>query len=190
MITLAKRAVNLKEGLTIGQLAEARGQEPADAVLDVLAESRGSAMVNAALMNEDNVRMGLLHPAVMIGSDGEARKPSGPLGIGRLHPRSYGAFPRVLGHYVRELGLLTLEQAVHKMTGLPAKRLGLRDRGQVVAGFKADIVAFNPHTVLDTATYGDPYRYPAGIEHVLVNGQLVVEDGETVGRFPGKVLAK
>lgn len=178
------------EGLTIDQLAQEQGREPEDAVLDILADSRGSAMVNAALMNEDNVRMGLRHPAVMIGSDGEARKPSGPLATGKLHPRSYGSFPRVLGHYVRELGLLTLEQAVHKMTGLPAQRLGLRNRGRLTAGFKADIVVFDPQTVLDTATYADPYRYPVGIEHVLVNGQVAVEAAESLERFPGKVLRK
>lgn len=152
--------------------------------------SQGSVLVNAALMREENVQLGLSHPAMMVGSDGDARRPSGTLGTGKLHPRSYGTFPRVLGRYVRELNVVSLEEAVKKMTYLPARKLGLRDRGRLAVGCIADIVVFNPDTVIDTASYADPYRYPIGIEYVLVNGQMVVEGGESVGRFPGKVLQK
>jgi N-acyl-D-aspartate/D-glutamate deacylase len=110
------------------------------------------------------------------------------MGEGKPHPRSYGTFPRVLGEYVREQRVLTLAHAVHKMTGLPARRLGLRDRGVIRPGAQADLVVLDPGRVADLATYGDPHRYPVGIEHVLVNGRLVIRDGEHTGVLPGRVL--
>jgi N-acyl-D-amino-acid deacylase len=142
------------------------------------------------MLAEADVRRVLAAPGVMVGSDGSALATTGELGRGKPHPRSYGTFPRVLGRYVREVGLLSLPEAVHKMTGLPARRLGLADRGVVRAGARADLVAFDPATVADRATYEDPHRYPAGIRHVLVNGRLVVRDGEHTGSLPGRVLAR
>jgi N-acyl-D-amino-acid deacylase len=124
----------------------------------------------------------------MVGSDGSALAATGELATGKPHPRSYGTFPRVLGRYTRETGLLTLEQAVWKMTGLPARRLRLADRGVVRPGARADLVVFDPLGVADAATYEDPHRYPRGIEQVVVNGRLVVEDGEHTGALPGRVL--
>jgi N-acyl-D-amino-acid deacylase len=151
-------------------------------------------------MCEENVRAFVEHPAVMIGSDGEARRPLGVLAAGKLHPRSYGTFPRVLGRYVRggggspgamdAGGCLQLEEGVHKMTGLPAATLGLRDRGRVAVGWKADVVVFDAKSVSDVATFEDPYRYPRGIAYVLVNGKVVVEPGRTTGCRPGKVLRR
>src|SRR5262249_54313346 len=113
----------------------------------------------------------------------------GELAEGTPHPRSYGTFPRVLGEYAREQRVLTLPQAVHKMTGLAAQRLGLRDRGVIAVGARADLVVFDHARVVDRATYEHPHRYPAGIEHVLVNGRFVVGDGEHSGSLPGRVLA-
>jgi N-acyl-D-amino-acid deacylase len=124
----------------------------------------------------------------MIGSDGSALAPYGELGEGKPHPRSYGTFARVLGEYTRERRLLSLPQAVHKMTGLPARRLGLKDRGVIRVGARADLVVFDPKRVADEATYEDPHRYPTGIEHVLVNGRWVIRDGQHTGSLPGRVL--
>jgi N-acyl-D-amino-acid deacylase len=124
----------------------------------------------------------------MIGSDGSSLAASGPMAEGKPHPRSYGTFPRVLGRYARDEHVLSLETAIHKMTGLPAARLGLRDRGVIRQGAKADIVAFSRERILDLATYDDPHRYAAGIPHVLVNGRTVIKDGEHTGNLPGRVL--
>jgi N-acyl-D-amino-acid deacylase len=139
-------------------------------------------------LDETDLRRALTHERVMIGSDGSALAPYGELGAGKPHPRSYGTFPRVLGEYAREQRVLSLSQAVHKMTGLPARRLGLRDRGVIRVGAKADLVVFDARRVADRATYEDPHRYPVGIEHVLVNGRFVVKDGEHTGSLPGRVL--
>src|SRR5262245_66555709 len=124
----------------------------------------------------------------MIGSDGSALVATGPLADGKPHPRSYGTFPRVLGRYAREEGLLTLPAAINKMTGMPAARLGLTDRGVIRTGARADLAIFSPERVSATATYEDPHRYARGIEHVIVNGRLVIESGEHTGNLPGRVL--
>jgi len=141
-------------------------------------------------LSEDDVRTIMRHPWVMVGSDGSALAPYGLLGKGKPHPRNYGTFPRVLGHYVREEGVLGLEVAVHKMTGLPAWRLGLWDRGVLRPGFWADLVLFDPERIRDLATYTDPHRYPEGIELVVVNGVVTVEAGEHTGARAGQVLAR
>jgi N-acyl-D-amino-acid deacylase len=134
------------------------------------------------------MRLVLRQPWIMVGSDGSSLAPYGELGRGRNHPRNYGTFPRVLRRYVREEGVLKLEEAVRQMTALPAQKLGLPDRGQLARGKRADIVLFDPQAVTDRATFADPYQYPEGIEHVLVNGQVVIEEGEHTGRLPGRVL--
>jgi N-acyl-D-amino-acid deacylase len=126
----------------------------------------------------------------MVGSDGSALAPYGPLGEGKAHPRNYGTFVRVLGKYAREEGVLTLAEAVHKMTGMPAARLGLSDRGLLEVGRKADLVLFNPDTVIDNATFADPYQYPTGIEWVFVNGQAVVTPEGHTGALAGTVLTR
>ena len=125
---------------------------------------------------------------ICIGSDSRANAPYGPLSFGKPHPRSYGTFPRVLGHYARDEKVLTLEDAVRKMTSLTASRLRLRDRGAVRVGAWADLVVFDPARVIDTATYDDPHRYPLGIDHVIVNGGLALEDGETTAERHGRFL--
>ncbi|PYN98668.1 MAG: hypothetical protein DMD91_14405 [Candidatus Rokuibacteriota bacterium] len=157
------------------------------AALDVLADEPRSAMILFQL-DERDVRQALAHPRVMIGSDGSSLAPYGELGEGKPHPRSYGTFPRVLGEYAREQRLLPLAQAIHKMTGLPARRLGLADRGVIRPGAKADLVVFDPRRVSDRATYEAPHQYPDGIQHVVVNGRFVIRDGEHTGSLPGRVL--
>jgi len=140
-------------------------------------------------LDEADLRRALVHPQVMIGSDGSSLATEGLLGEGKPHPRSYGTFPRVLGRYVREQNVLSLPEAVRKMTSLTADRLGLKDRGVLRPGALADVVAFDPVRVVDRATYEDPHRYAAGVEHVLVNGRVVVEGGEHTGTLPGRVLS-
>jgi len=139
-------------------------------------------------LDERDVRQALAHPRVMIGSDGSSLAPYGELGEGRPHPRSYGTFPRVLSEYVREQRVLPLAHAIHKMTGLPARRLGLSDRGVIRPGAKADLVVFEPRRVRDRATYEAPHQYPEAIEHVVVNGRFVIRDGEHTGSLPGRIL--
>lgn len=127
-------------------------------------------------------------PFHMVGSDGIALAPYGELASFKFHPRAYGTFPRVLGRYVRECGVLTLEEAVRKMASFPAQRLSLKDRGIIREGMWADLVVFNHERILDRSTYEQPSLYPEGIEYVIMNGEIVIENGQHTGRLPGKVL--
>jgi N-acyl-D-amino-acid deacylase len=176
------------EGRRVSEIAAARGLDPIEAALELIADEAGRAYMILFQLDEKDLRRALTHPAVMIGSDGSALAPYGPLGAGKPHPRSYGTFPRVLGEYARDQRVLGLAEAVHKMTGLPARRLGLRDRGVVRAGAKADLVVFDAKRVADRATYEEPHRYPTGVEHVLVAGRFVVKDGQHTGSLPGRLL--
>jgi N-acyl-D-amino-acid deacylase len=176
------------EGRRLSEIAAARAMDPLDAAFALLQDEGGKASMILFQLDEADVRRALIHPAVMIGSDGSALAPYGDAAASKPHPRSYGTFPRVLGEYARAQGVLSLPQAVHKMTGLPARRFGIADRGRVAVGAKADLVVFDPERVTDRATYEDPHRYPVGIEHVLVNGRFVVRDGEHSGDLPGRLL--
>jgi len=176
------------EGKRLSELGAARGLDPLEAALELIVDEAGKAYMILFQLDEADLRRALVHPIVMIGSDGSSLAPYGPLGAGKPHPRSYGTFPRVLGEYAREQRVLGLPEAVHKMTGLPARRLGLRDRGVVRVGAKADLVVFDGKRVADQATYEEPHRYPVGVEHVLVNGRLVIKDGEHTGSLPGRLL--
>jgi len=142
------------------------------------------------MMDEDNTRRILAHPLTSIGSDSSARAPYGPLSKTKPHPRSYGTFPRVLGKYVREENLLSLSEAIRKMTSKTAMKFGIRERGQLKENYFADITIFNPDTVIDKATWSDPHQYPEGIDYVIVNGELVINEGEHTGKLPGKALRK
>ncbi len=174
------------EGRSIRDIAEELGREPAEAVMDLLLEEDGVVGVVHFGMNEADVRSVMSHPAVMVGSDGSALAPDPAWG--RPHPRSYGTFVRVLGRYVREEKVLTLEEAVRKMTGFPASRLGLAGRGRIAAGCWADLVLFDPATCAEGATFTDPCRYPQGIRLVMVNGRIAARDGQPTGERAGKVL--
>jgi N-acyl-D-amino-acid deacylase len=152
-----------------------------DAVCDLLIEENLEAAFVARTGNPDNIRTIVRHPAQMVGSDG--------LLTGEMpNPRSYGTFPYILGQFVREEGLLRLEDAVRKMTAMPAQRLGLKDRGILRDGMKADIVMFDPERVAARATFDQPMQYPVGIDYVLVNGKLVVDEGVHTGALPGRAL--
>ena len=128
------------------------------------------------------------HPMVVVGSDGSSLKPEGVLGQRQVHPRSYGTFPRVLGRYVREERVLSLEEAVKKMTSITADRFGLTDRGVIREGAWADLVLFDADTVIDKATFTEPHQYPVGIPYVVVNGQVVIDQDVYTGALPGRVL--
>jgi N-acyl-D-amino-acid deacylase len=171
------------EGRTIAEAAAEREQPPVEFTLDLL-QKEPDAAVSGHTMNEDDVRAILSHGDVMVGSDGMAVAPDGPLARSLLHPRSYGTFPRVLGRYARDEGLLTLETAVHKMTGLSAAVFGLDGRGVVAEGAIADLVLFDPSTIVDMATFTAPHSYPDGIDLVVVNGRVAWDGarGERAGR--------
>jgi N-acyl-D-aspartate/D-glutamate deacylase len=175
-------------GRTISDIAVARGTDPVEAALDLILETQAQAEIVDFCMDERDVAAILSHPHTIVATDMESLAADGPLAAGTPHPRAYGTFPRVLARYVREQGLLTWGEAIHKMTGLPAKRLGLRDRGIVRQGAWADLVVFDPDTVVDTATFTDPHRYPEGIHHVIVNGRLLVRDSVQTDELPGLVL--
>ena len=177
------------EGKTLKYWCTLKGLEPTTengAELVIEAQLNGGASCIFHAMDETDVVTIMKHPQTMIASDGRLVK----LGDGHPHPRWYGTFPRVLGKYVREDKVLSLKEALHKMTLLPAKAMGLKDRGQIVEGTKADITIFNPKTILDQATFEDPHRYSVGIEYVLINGKLAVEQGWFNPIKAGKVLKK
>jgi N-acyl-D-amino-acid deacylase len=176
------------QGRRIAEIAAARNVDPLNVAVELIVAEQGKGYMILFQLDEADLRRALTHPYVMVGSDGSALATDGPLATGKPHPRSYGTFPRVLGRYARDERVLTLENAVWKMTGLPARRLGLRDRGVLAAGAKADVVVLDPVTVADRATYEDPHRYAAGIGHVVVNGRVVIADGEHTGALPGRVL--
>jgi N-acyl-D-amino-acid deacylase len=141
-------------------------------------------------MSEENRCRELAFPGMMIGTDGFGLAVSGPMAKGVPHPRSYGAFPRVLGRYVRELHILTLEEAVCRMTGRPAQKLRLGDRGRIEPELAADLVIFDPLTIADRADYENPHQYAAGIFQVIVNGRFVIRDGRHTGTLAGRVLTR
>ena len=175
-------------GKSIAEIADAEGKDPLEAALDLIVISEGQAAGVFFDQLEDNVRILMRHPLVVVGSDGSALAPHGVLGQRNPHPRSYGTFPRVLGRYVREEKVLSLEEAVTKMTSITADRFGLTDRGVIREGAWADLVLFDPQTVADKATFADPHQYPVGIPCVVVNGVVVIDQGQHTGALPGRVL--
>jgi N-acyl-D-amino-acid deacylase len=175
-------------GKTIRQAADELGQDPYEFMCDILIKEKGEVGYIGFGMSEEQTEEILKHPLVMLCSDGGALAPYGPLHQGKPHPRNYGTFPRFLGVYVRERKALSLPQAVKKMAAMPAAKLGIKDRGTLKQGNFADIVVFDPVTIADKATYTDPEQYPAGIDYVLVNGQIVIDHDKHTGALPGKVL--
>lgn len=173
------------EGKTIAQIAEMRGQDAPSTCFDLIFEEGLFVHGVHHTMCEDDVQAVMRVPWISIASDGSALNLDFP---GKPHPRSYGTNPRVLGRYVREEGVLTLEDAIRKMTSLPAQVLGLKDRGLLREGFYGDVVVFDPDTVVDRATFENPKQYPGGIDYVFVNGAMVIENGSHTGARPGRVL--
>lgn len=172
------------EGMTLRAIAKKRKQRLYDMMLDLLVEEELAVAAIAHVMSEDDVQRVMKHPFTMIGTDGFPQRE------GKPHPRSYGTYPRVLEHYVKELGLFGLETAIHKMTGMVAKKLGIPDRGELRKGARADLVVLDVPKVKDRATYASPRNYPEGVKHVFVNGAWTVKDGKHTGARGGRVLER
>jgi len=176
-------------GKNLKEIGEMMGKPPMDAMFDLLIMEETQVPSVMFGMSEEDVRRVMQSPHGMVGSDGSAITQEGIWAEMKPHPRYYGTFPRVLGHYVRE-GVISLQEALRKMTSAPAQKMGFRDRGVLREGYKADVTVFDPATVKDEATFTDPHRYASGIPYVLVNGVPVIEKGEYTGALPGKALRK
>ncbi len=175
------------EGMMLKDIAALRAEPLAVAALYLLQAERGSTQMISFNMSEEDVRTVMRHPMVSVASDGWTL---GPKAGGKPHPRSYGTYARVLGRYVRDEQVLTLEEAVRKMTSLPARRLRAHDMGLVRPGFKADLVVFDPEKISERATYRDPHKFCEGVVDVVVNGQLVIDGGEDTGARAGRALRR
>jgi N-acyl-D-amino-acid deacylase len=177
------------EGLTLSQVADRLGSGEYEAAIQLLDRSAGHVSMVYHTLERADVERIFVDPDVMVASDGSAVAPWGQLASDYYpHPRNYGCFPRVLGDFVRDRGLISVEEAVRKMTSAPANRFMLENRGRLVPGWHADITVFDPGTVADKATFDSPRSFPEGIPHVIVNGELVVKHGEHTGAAPGQVL--
>jgi dihydroorotase/N-acyl-D-amino-acid deacylase len=176
------------EGKTLTEIGKLMGKDPRDAVMDLVIADNGESSVVISIMREDDVQAALKDPTVAVGTDSSARAQDGPLADSKSHPRGWGSFPRILGKYVRDEHLLTLEDAIRKMTSRPAARVGLADRGLLRPGMMADITVFDPATIRDVATFDDPNRYSTGVKWVIVNGRPVVADGAITDARPGRAL--
>ncbi len=174
------------EGMNMVQIATELGCDPAEAALRLY--ERAEAAVIARAMQDADVEAIACHPLIAVGSDGSSLAASGVLSVGKPHPRSYGTNPRFLAQFVRQRRLMSLPEAIRKMTTLPASRLGLTRRGRLAPGYAADLVVFDPDTIADTATFEAPHSYPTGVAHVAVNGVLVVEHGAFTRSHAGKVI--
>jgi N-acyl-D-amino-acid deacylase len=178
------------QGKTLAELAVIEGKDPVDTALDLLAFENGWLSAAHFAQCDEDLEKALEYRYTSIGSDGVSACPHGKFSDASIHPRSYGCFPRVLGIYVREKGVLSLPEAIRRMTSLPAKRVGIANRGELAPGAFADIVAFRPETVIDLATFGNPHQFAKGIELVLVNGQIALENGEQRDIRAGKALRR
>ncbi len=176
------------EGKRLSEIARSWKQDPYEAMFDfILKDSSRTSRIKFS-MHEEDLRLAMGQPWTSFCTDAGARATDGPLFEGKPHPRAYGSFPRVLSRYVREAKLFSLEDAIRKMTSLPANRVGLRDRGVLKPGMFADVVVFDPNSVRDKATFEDPHQYSEGIEYVFVNGTAVWENGKFLGNFPGRAI--
>lgn len=187
-ITSTNDATSWARGRRLGDLARERSVEPYALTLELLEANGGRVGMIGHGMDEENTAKILAHPLGMICSDGGAYAPYGPLSGGSPHPRGYGSFARLLGHYVRDTRALSLESAIHKVTGMPARKLRLEDRGVIGLGACADLVAFDPGAVADQATFEDPHQYAVGIPLVIVNGVVTIRDGEHTGELAGRAV--
>lgn len=176
------------QGKTLAEIAAARGVDAIDALMDVVLEDRSRVTTAYFMIGEDNVKLGLKQPWVSLGSDSPSTAAEGVFLTRSTHPRAYGCFARMLGKYVREEKLVTLPEAVRKMSRLPADNLGLDRRGRIERGYFADLVIFDPATVADRATYANPHQYAVGVRDVVVNGVLALKDGEHTGQFSGRAV--
>ena len=186
--SVTNRELDEWQGKRLSEVATAENKEPLDALLDFIVADHGQTGAIFFMMNEDDMKAALRSPFVSICTDTGARATDGPLSGGRSHPRGWGTYPRILGRYVRDEKLMPLETAIHKMTGMSATKVGLKQRGLLREGYFADITIFDPKTVIDRATFEQPHQYPVGINFVIVNGQVEVDNGKRTPALAGKVL--
>jgi dihydroorotase/N-acyl-D-amino-acid deacylase len=186
LLGLARPENQRFNGKRLADVVTATSKEPEDAVMDLLIAEGQRIGTVFMMMNEDNVRLGIRQSWIKFGTDAGGVDPDSARSL--THPRSYGTFPRIMGRYVRDERLLTLEEAVRKSTSAAATRLMIQDRGVVREGFFADLVVFDPATIADRATFEVPHQLSTGVRHVLVNGAFVVRDGRHTGAKPGRVL--
>ena len=176
------------EGLRVSEAARLKNEDPFDFVCDLLIDEKTKVTAIYFTMSEENLEMILKKDYVMIGSDSGCRSCDGRLSKGALHPRAFGTFPRVISEYVKKKKIITLEQAIYKMSTQIAQRFGLKNRGEIKEGYWADFVLFDLEKIADTSTYKEPLHYPTGISYVFVNGELVIENGKHTGKRPGQFL--
>ncbi len=188
LLEFKNEALRPLQGKTLAEVAKLRGKDWTEVVMDLVHEDRTRVGVAFTLMSEDNVRRQIQLPWMSFGSDAASMSTEGVFLKSKTHPRAYGNFARLLGRYVRDEKLITLEEAIRRLSGLPAENLGLDRRGRLEVGMFADVAIFDPKTVADRATFADPHQYSVGMKHVLVNGRPVLEDGEHTGAMPGRAL--
>jgi len=176
------------EGKTIAEISKQRNCSGYEAVTDLIIEEDASVKCIWFAMSEEEVINIMKHPDVLFGTDGRACATYGKLSKGAVHPRYYGTYPRILGHYVRERKALALEEAIRKSTSAPARHFKISERGEIKENYYADLVIFSPEKIKETSTFPSPHNYPEGIDFVIVNGEIVIEKGEHSGKLPGKIL--
>jgi dihydroorotase/N-acyl-D-amino-acid deacylase len=186
--SVVNRDLEAMQGKRVSEIAAEQKKKPLDALFDLILADRGQTGAIYFMMSEDDLRAAMRAPFVSFCTDSGARALDGPLAGAKSHPRGWGSYPRILGHYVREDKLLTLEQAINKMTGMPAGRVGLKDRGLIREGMFADLTLFDPATIIDRATFEVPNQHPLGIPFVIINGQINVDDGKRTSALSGRVL--
>jgi N-acyl-D-amino-acid deacylase len=188
LIGFRSEALKPLTGKTLAEVSKMRGTDPIDTILDLVLEDKSRVDTVYFLMSEENIRKQIKKPWVSLGSDAGSMAPEGAFLKRSTHPRAYGNFARLLGKYVREEKVISLEEAVRRLSGLPATNLGLDHRGFLQEGMFADVVVFDPKTIADRATFDNPHVYAVGVKHVLVNGIPVIQDGEHTGAKPGRAL--
>jgi len=186
--SVVNRDLEGSQGKRLSEIAAAQNKDPLDALFDFIIADHGQTGAIFFMMSEADMNAALKSPLVSICTDSSARATDGPLAGSKSHPRGWGTYPRILGHYVRDLHLMSLELAIHKMTGLPASNVGLKQRGLIRQGYFADLTIFDPKTVIDRATFEEPNQYPVGINFVIVNGQIEVDNGQRTPALAGRVL--
>ena len=190
LVSFSNPAYKKFEGMRMNQVIAAMGKPPIDALFELLEANGGSVPTVYFHHSEEDMRFALKQPFVSIGSDGTAVATAGPLAAGHPHPRYYGTFPRLLGRYVRDEKVLTLEEAIRKMTSANAAKIGIFDRGILRPGMMADVTIFDAERIIDTATYEKPHQYATGIAYVIVNGQIVLDHDRHTGARPGVILKR
>ena len=175
-------------GRRLSEIAAERGQDWLDAGMDLLVSERQRVSTVYFVISEENVAEQLRQPWISIGTDAGGLDPTWAADLGPTHPRAYGSYPRILGRYVRDQGVIELEEAIRKMSSAVAARLGLRDRGLLRSGYHADVVVFDPVQIRDLATFEDPHRLSEGVQHVWINGTRALDHGHHTGSAPGTVL--